>query len=388
MLDQMLRQADYPAIKREFLIDGFTNGFSIKYKGPTKVRRFAPNRPFNVGTPTDLWNKVMKEVEAGHYAGPYRDPPFDYFIQSPVGLVPKDHGTKTRLIFHLSYPKKGESVNAGISKEDCSVQYPSFDAAVRLCIQEGKSCHLSRSDVSRAFRNAPLDKYSWRYLLLKARHPVTGDTYFFTDKCVPFGSSISCAIFQAISDGVAHIVKYRTGKDNVNYLDDYLFAALLKLWCDWQVDEFIQVCNLIGLPVAMEKTFWGSTQIVFLGLLIDTIRQVICIPTDKIDKAKNLLSFYMDKAHKKTTIARLQSLVGYLNFLCKCVIPGRAFTRRLYAYLSPKLKPHYHIKITDEIRQDLTAWWTFINNSQVYCRPFMDFITLQATEKNMYSDAS
>ena len=61
----------------------------------------------------------MKEVELGRFAGPYDEPPFEHFVQSPIGLVPKDKGLKTRLIFHLSYPKDGESVNSGIPKEFC-----------------------------------------------------------------------------------------------------------------------------------------------------------------------------------------------------------------------------------------------------------------------------
>ena len=47
----------------------------------------------------ELWNKVMKEVELGRYVGPVERPPFDSYVQSPIGLVPKDKGLKTRLIF-------------------------------------------------------------------------------------------------------------------------------------------------------------------------------------------------------------------------------------------------------------------------------------------------
>ena len=45
-----------------------------------------------------------------------KKPPFEHFIQSPISLVPKDNGAKTRLIFHLSHPRSGKyrSVNAGI----------------------------------------------------------------------------------------------------------------------------------------------------------------------------------------------------------------------------------------------------------------------------------
>ena len=47
----------------------------------------------------------MKEVKLGRYAGPFPTIPYEEdFIQSPIGLVPKDQGCDTRLIFHLSYP--------------------------------------------------------------------------------------------------------------------------------------------------------------------------------------------------------------------------------------------------------------------------------------------
>ena len=43
-------------------------------------------------------------------------------------------------------------------------------------------------------------------LVMKAKHPKTGKIYYFVDKCLPFGSSISCAIFQAFSNAISHIV--------------------------------------------------------------------------------------------------------------------------------------------------------------------------------------
>ena len=58
----------------------------------------------------------MKEVELGSYARPFDEPPFEYYVESPIGLVPKDKGQKTRLIFYLSYPRSGDSVNSGIPK--------------------------------------------------------------------------------------------------------------------------------------------------------------------------------------------------------------------------------------------------------------------------------
>ena len=119
----------------------------------------------------ELWNKMMKEVELGRFAGPYEVPPFESFVQSPIGLVPKDKGLKTRLIFHLSYPRNGDSVNSGIPKEKCSVKYPDFDEAVRLCFREGTNCSIGKSDMSSAFGHVPMAKDQWWLLVMKAYHP-------------------------------------------------------------------------------------------------------------------------------------------------------------------------------------------------------------------------
>ena len=392
-LECLLKESEYCPESTKFLIDGFHNGFSLKFKGDREVVRNAPNLPFSIGNETILWNKVMDEVEAKRFAGPFKEPPFSHYIQSPIGLVPKDKGKKTRLIFHLSYPRNGrcESVNRNIDQDDCSVKYPSFDQAIQLCIQAGKHCYIAKSDMARAFRNIPLMIRDFMLMLMKARHPISGEWYYFVDKCLPFGSSISCAIFQAFSDAIAHIVKYKTGRKVVNYLDDYFFAALYKLFCDGQVRQFLDICERINFPVSLEKTVWGTTIIVFLGLLINTISQTVSIPLDKIEKALEQIEFYLDKIHKKTTVKRAQELCGLLNFLCKCVVPGRAFVTRLYSMTrtgQAAPKPHYHVRITEENRLDLKVWKIFLSQPDVFCRPFLDFTVVSAMDIDMYSDSS
>ena len=142
--EKVLIQSKFNKRKRICIINGFRFGFPLCYEGDQNIKCFSPNFKLTVGMQTDLWNKVIKEVEGKRYAGPYLSPPFDTFVQSPIGLVPKDKGTKTRLIFHLSYPKLGGSVNDGIPKDLCTVHYPNFEDAVRLCLMEGVSCHVGK----------------------------------------------------------------------------------------------------------------------------------------------------------------------------------------------------------------------------------------------------
>ena len=139
VLLDLLTVSNYDAIKTKYLVDGFRYGFSIGYRGPTNRQDVSKNIPLTIGTKATLWNKVMKEVQLGRYAGPFDRPPFENFIQSPIGLVPKDKGKKTRLIFHLSFDfgldDNKRSVNYHIPEESCKVKYRDLDYAIMMSLK-------------------------------------------------------------------------------------------------------------------------------------------------------------------------------------------------------------------------------------------------------------
>ena len=106
-LDILLKETCYNKRKRRKLVQGFKEGFDLGYDNKGKKQQITSrNLKFTIGDETELWNKVMKEVKEKRYAGPFKDLPYKHdYIQSPIGLVPKDGGKKTRLIFHLSHPR-------------------------------------------------------------------------------------------------------------------------------------------------------------------------------------------------------------------------------------------------------------------------------------------
>ena len=108
LLKELLEESSYHQSKTKYLVSGFSEGFDICYEGQTIVRKLAPNLKLRVGSKRELWNKVMVEVRDGRFAGPIEEVPFEHYIQSPIVLVLKDKGKKTRLIFQLSYPRDGE----------------------------------------------------------------------------------------------------------------------------------------------------------------------------------------------------------------------------------------------------------------------------------------
>ena len=122
VLVQLLEQANYNRDEIDFIREGFTSGFEIGYEGPTDRQQKAQNLPLSRGTKTQLWNKMIKEVNLKQFAGPFTIIPYSTFLQSLVGLVDKQSQEvdknfqeatggvntiqDTRLIFHLSWPEK------------------------------------------------------------------------------------------------------------------------------------------------------------------------------------------------------------------------------------------------------------------------------------------
>ena len=332
----------------------------------------------------------MKEVELGRYAGPYKQPPYSNYIQSPVGLVPKDNGTKTRLIFHLSYDfgteEHQKSVNHHTPAELCTVKYNDLDKAVEYCLELSqhlgvKRLYGAKTDLVSAFRLLPLLRCQRRFCVIKAEHPITGNISFFVEKNVSFGGSRSCLLFQKFSDCLKHLLEHRTGMKYrmTNYLDDFLFIAESEEVCNWLVRQFLEICALIGCPVSEEKTEWSSREIIFLGILLDLDSFTLAVPENKRKKALNLIKWV--QARKSVTIGELQRLTGLLNFLNRAIFPGRAFTRRIYAKFSNlqdkkgnKLKQYHHVKVDKEMNFDLNIWKTFLEGfrERVLCRPFVD----------------
>jgi hypothetical protein len=52
------------------------------------------------------------------------------------------------------------------------------------------------------------------------------DKKFYFDKCLPFGASISCSLFEKNFNSITLVYGAKTGnKDILHYLDDFLFGA-------------------------------------------------------------------------------------------------------------------------------------------------------------------
>ena len=130
----------------------------------------------------------MNEVNAGIIAGPFSYRHISNLRVSPSGLVPKTTGG-IRLATNFSSPING-SVNDFIDTNYTSVQYSSFDRAVVMIKKLGFKAECSKMDVTSAFRLLPMNQGEFDLLGFKIGN------WYFIDKCLPMGSSVSCSHFE------------------------------------------------------------------------------------------------------------------------------------------------------------------------------------------------
>ncbi|XP_077775069.1 uncharacterized protein LOC144325502 [Podarcis muralis] len=297
--------------------------------------------------------KIDKELALHRMAGPFSTPPFPNLHVSPLGIVPKKAPGEFRLIHNLSHPR-GTSVNDVIPPELCSVRYASLDHAIKMIRKFGPGALLAKCDIESAFRLLPIHPADFWLLGFQFE----GGFYF--DKAMPMGCSVACAAFERFSSFLEWALRARTGLDGVtHYLDDFLVASASNTGdCVVLLQAFASLTEELGVPLAAEKTEGPSTQLTYLGILLDTVAQTSSLPADKIITLRRVIEELVPL--RKVTLRQLQSLLGHLNFACRVVAPGRPFCSRLARLTSGLQAPQHRVRLSSQVRADLSIWMEFL----------------------------
>ena len=260
-----------------------------------------------------------------------------------------------RLIHNLSFPA-GQSINDGIPRDFCRVEYARFDDAVALVRTAGEGALMAKSDIKSAFRLLPIAPEDFELLGFKFE----GKYYF--DKALPMGAGISCSHFEEFATFLEYKVREITGsKAVIHYLDDFFMVGRKgSEFCGMLLHAFQKVCDTLGVPLAVEKTEGPTTIITFLGLEINSDRQVVRVPQEKLSKLKGKLQRALEASF--ITLREIQALIGLLNFVCRAVSPGRAFMRRLIDLTIGVHDKSCKVQVGRGAKQDMRMWLNFLEN--------------------------
>ena len=173
----------------------------------------------------------------------------------------------------------------------------------------GPGARLAKADIKSAFRLLPVSPFDFELLGFKFE----GKYYF--DKCLPFGCSISCALFEKFATFLEYLVRQSVPSGNLeHYLDDYLGGgAANSSECEVLIKAFHSQCNTLGVPLANKKCLGPVTELVFLGLELDSVMMQVRVPIDKVDHLCAMINEILQ--HSRIKLKSLQSLIGSLNFM-------------------------------------------------------------------------
>ena len=238
---------------------------------------------------------------------------------------------------------------------------------------------MAKSDIKSAFRLIPVHP---------SDYPKLGFTYkgkYYYDKCLAQGCSSSCRIFERFSTALEWILKEKFGVENVcHVLDDFMFMALVYLECERFLEAWKNLCKLLRIPLAENKTLDPAQIMIFLGIELSTIEMMARLPLDKLVSYRKQLQ---DLLRSRTVKLRdMQSAIGILQFSTNVITPGKAFVRRLIDTTIGIVKPFHYVTVSKAAKKDILMWSDFFehhNGKTLFLTDTNDSMSL-----NLHSDAS
>lgn len=360
-----------------FILRGMTQGFRIGFdRSRCQLRSVSMNHPSSLANAAVVDSYIATERDLGRLVGPVTEDMVAVVHSSPIGLVPKAHQTdRWRMIVDLSCPQ-GHSINDGISSELSSIQYASLDEAVGIIISLGMGTRLVKIDLKDAYRMVPVHPDDQHLLGISWG----GATY--VDRCLPFGLRSAPKIFSAVADVLAWAFRCAGIHIQIHYLDDFLLfgrpgsdeaGSVLRL--------AFSVCRQLGIPIALHKTEGPSTVLTFLGILVDSARMELRLPSDKLQRLQALIVVW---AHKRACVRKdLESFIGHLSHAATVVRQGRTFLHDLFVLLKATRSPHHFVRLSAGVKADIQWWHCFLQdwNGQ-------SFFPRAAPSIHVFSDAS
>ena len=234
-------------------IDFLEYGFPISFVGEVHQTLPPGNHKGAREFPEAIDDYVRRECELGATLGPFAENPLEdsALAISPLNSVPKTNASERRVILDLSFPP-GRGINDGIAREQFlgepyKLSLSGTDNMTQLIHRKGQGCLLFKRDLSRAFRQFPVDPADLDKLGFEWR----GDIYI--DRVLAMGLRTAGIACQRATNIIVYICE-KEGVIILNYFDD-LGGAERKEKAQWAF-------NLLGGPVVAAGVCW----ICFKGL--------------------------------------------------------------------------------------------------------------------------
>ena len=297
-----------------------------------------------------------RECGAKRIAGPFPTNPLSVaLVVSPMNSVPKATIDERRAIVDLSWPK-GTSVNDGISKDlylgqVIELHYASVEQVCRMVLKVGLGAHIYKRDLRHAYRQIPVDPHDYQYL------GYFWEENLYFDTVLAMGQRNAAMACSRTTKAVMHLHE-KAGYLGTSYLDD-LIGVAEALVSSEAYDHLGGTLLDLGLSENFSKACAPATVQVVLGIEVDTVAGTVAVPECKMNEILPLVRKWQRK--QKTNKVDLQSLIGKLQFITKCVLQSRVFLNRLLDALR-SMKNKKSITLSVSFKKDLKWWSMFVRD--------------------------
>ena len=176
------------------------------------------------------------------------------------------------------------------------MSYVTIDDAILAIVSLGKGSQMAKTDIESAFRQFPVHPDAWELLGMKWE-----EKYYF-DKVLPFGLRSAPFLFNQLSEALEWILDNKCGISFVTHLlDDFLIIEPAvspgkpQSKCQESLSGMLLAFRNLGIPLAANKTQGPSTELEFLGIILDYLRMQARLPEDKIARLKEELNLWTTK---------------------------------------------------------------------------------------------
>ena len=251
------------------------------------------------------------------------------------------------------------------------MHYPTVDTIVNTLNNLGLGANIFKVDISCAFRHLRIDPGDIDLLAQQHRDKL------YIDLSLPFGYRLGTFFFSKISNALRYIMSQNGRNALLNYIDDLIYCALPS-----KIQEpyrfLLTLLQEVGLDISQKKLHPPDTKVTCLGIEFDTKNRTMSIPPQKLAEIIKLCKIWEDKAKVKKS--ELQSLLGSLLYITKCVKPALYFLNRMLQFLRDNTHEDI-IVLNSEFFKDLAWFNTFLHSyngvtiyqvNPLYHRIFLD----------------
>jgi hypothetical protein len=278
---------------------------------------------------------------------------------SPIGVVPKPHSDKLRLV--NDHSQEPYSPNSMITNTNPSFPLDTIDDLVGVLLaarrDHGKNRQLVlwKSDVKSAYRLMPM------HPLWQIRQIVTVDGEHYVDRCNTFGSRAGGWVWASFISLVLWIaIKVKKIDDILGYVDDdfsWDFAENTRYYPRYRKDlpdkqaRYLELWDELGIPHDEAKQESGSP-LTIIGFDVDPNSVSVRLPASRRSEVFAAIDDFAKEGQKRTLL-NFQELAGLIESALVANPFGRSGLSGVHGEMSGRQNPKELIPVSRRVCREL-----------------------------------